>query len=702
VVADQASAVADVWGRLAAEVDGRTWRPQLAPWVEVKRFETRGGQAYAMVANRRDLVYYRLDDSEVEMLVLIDGTRDLGEIVVAQLERSGELEPADVIGLIRTLHRGGFLTDPYVDVARAVDRALAPTGPRAALGRFARTLTIQWTGAEQLTRWLYRHGIRHMFRPVGIAITGLIAALGVAAFVAVLSSQGLDYDTRSLGAWVALLLFLNFLLVFIHELGHAAVLVHYGRRVRSAGFRLYFGTPAFFVDSSDGLMMDRRARIAQAFGGPYFELAASGLAAIALWAWPHGALAPVLYSFVVVNYYVVLINLTPMLELDGYFMLSDAIRVPDLRPRSLAFVRHDVWRKLRHRERFSRAEIGLLLFGTVGVAFTVFVLVSAFWFWEHTFGGLIEALWHAGWAGVLALAVLVAFLAGPIVRGVFALARAIARPIESWIQTVRFRAQRRWRIEAAALLDSLPLFDDLPVDVLNDIAGRVERLEVGAGNSVVRQGDIADAFFVIREGTLVIVEVDADGTERVTQTLGAGQSFGEIGLVTGARRNATVRARTNAVLFAIDKGTFDRLLADHVALPELAPTLYELAALRALPPFANVATGGLVRMRDQGTWQNVPPGVAVVEQGEVGDAFYAVADGQFEVLVDGERVGSCEAGGYFGERALLADAPRAATVRSLTPARVFRLDRTGFRQLLADAFGGRAEAESHRVDFQRE
>jgi len=418
--------------------------------------------------------------------------------------------------------------------------------------------------------------------------------------------------------------------------------------------------------------------------------------------WPHGALAPTLHSFVFINYYVVLINLTPMLELDGYFMLSDAIRVPDLRPRSLAFVRHDVWAKLRRRERFSSAEVGLLLFGTVGVAFTIFVLVSAFWFWQRTFGGLLDALWNAGPAGILALVLLVGFLAAPIIRGVFALARALVRRIGTLVQRVRFHSQRRWRIEAAELLDELPLFDDLPVEVLNDIAGRVERREVGPGVAVVRQGDLADAFYVIRAGTLDVVEADDDGTERVVQTLGAGQSFGELALVTGAHRNATVRAREAAELFAIDRGTFDRLLTDRVALPEFAPTLYELAALRALPPFANLPASELLQLREQGTWQNVPPGDAVVEQGDIGDAFYAVADGQFEVVVDGRRVGSCEPGGHFGELALLADAPRAATVRSLTPARVFRLERAGFEQLLANAFRGRVDGESHRVAFQRE
>jgi len=298
--------------------------------------------------------------------------------------------------------------------------------------------------------------------------------------------------------------------------------------------------------------------------------------------------------------------------------------------------------------------------------------------------------------------VLVSFLAAPIIRGLVVLVRAVARRLETLLQRSRFRMQRHWRIEAAALIDALPLFEDLPVDILNDIAGRVERHQFGAGTTVVRQGDPATAMYVVRSGILDVIEEDADGSQRVVQTLSAGESFGVIGLVSGAPRNATVRTRRRAELFTIDKGTFDRLLTDHVALPEFAPTLYELAALRALPPFANVPSEELLRLREHGSWLNVPPGTAVVEQGAVGDAFFAVGDGQFEVVVDGQRVGTCEPGGHFGELALLSDAPRAATVRSITPARVFRLDRAGFEQLVAGAFRDRVDAATHRVAFQRE
>ena len=170
------------------------------------------------------------------------------------------------------------------------------------------------------------------------------------------------------------------------------------------------------------------------------------------------------------------------------------------------------------------------------------------------------------------------------------------------------------------------------------------------------------------------------------QRLEAGDTFGELGLATGTRRRATVRATTTSQLFVVDKGTFDRLLADRIRLPEFAPTLQALAELRALGPFANLPSDELARVRDEGEWLTVPPGEAVVTQGEIGDAFYVVESGRLEVIRDGEPSGTLGAGDHFGEIALLADVPRTATVRTATLSRVFRLGREGFDHLIADAF----------------
>jgi putative peptide zinc metalloprotease protein len=154
----------------------------------------------------------------------------------------------------------------------------------------------------------------YLFSRAGMILAASIAVGGFVAFGAVAAQGRFEFTPQSVGLGFVVLFTLNLVLVFIHELGHAALLVHYGRRVKSSGFRIYFGMPAFFIDSSDVLMLSRGQRIAQSFAGPYFEMVATGIAAIALWAWPHSGVAAVLYRFVILNYFVLLLNLAPMLD----------------------------------------------------------------------------------------------------------------------------------------------------------------------------------------------------------------------------------------------------------------------------------------------------------------------------------------------------------------------------------------------------
>ncbi|MGH2675735.1 MAG: cyclic nucleotide-binding domain-containing protein, partial [Actinomycetota bacterium] len=216
---------------------------------------------------------------------------------------------------------------------------------------------------------------------------------------------------------------------------------------------------------------------------------------------------------------------------------------------------------------------------------------------------------------------------------------------------------------------------------------RVRLRAVDRGQPIFRQGDRPDAFYVVRRGTLQVVEEDPDsGSERVLRTLGRGDSFGELGLLQSAPRAATIRAQDEAQLFQVDKGTFDELLADAARAPRLAPTVQAAAELRALAPFADLASGQLAELLRLGAWINVPPGETIIRQGEQGDAFYAVGSGQVEVIEDGHSVGVLGPGSFFGEVALLLDVPRTATVRARTPVRVYRLERDGFDRLVGEAF----------------
>jgi cAMP-dependent protein kinase regulator len=90
----------------------------------------------------------------------------------------------------------------------------------------------------------------------------------------------------------------------------------------------------------------------------------------------------------------------------------------------------------------------------------------------------------------------------------------------------------------------------------------------------------------------------------------------------------------------------------------------------------------------------VPEGTDVVKQGEQGDCLYVVDTGTADVLVDGFRVGSVAPGGYFGERALLRNVPRMATVRSREQMQLLVLPQVDFVTALTGQVGAGTALDS--------
>jgi CRP-like cAMP-binding protein/Zn-dependent protease len=688
----------DVWGQLAQKLDPTTFRPKLADDIEIRLFEQRWGDGYLMIANPRDLLHYRLAASDLDLLEMMDGTRTVKEIVIERFEGSGEIELTTVIDLVRQLHQGNFLEERYVDVPGMLTRAMDPlTERRRKAQQFGKTLSIEWEGAHKLVRWLYDHGLKWAFRPVVLGLLIAAAVVGLGFFGDLLRTQRFSVAGESLAIGFIVLIVLDYVMVFCHELGHALVVVHNGRRIRSAGFQIYFGSPAFFVESSDGLMMDRNQQIMESFAGPFAQLVLAGIASAVAWWFPDWILAETMYKFAVLNYLVVIMNLIPLLELDGYYILADLIEVPDLRERSLTFMRHDLFHKIVTRDRFNRRDWGLLAYGVLGIAFTIFSLWTAYYYWQTVFGDLVSRLWAGGLPTRLLLLVLAAFIAGPLLRGFVKLVNAAGRQLRAIWRRIEFRLQTKWRVEASELIDALPMFEDIPVDALNDLAGRVRLRSIAVGQPVFRQGDRPDAFYVVRSGVLEVVEEETDsGAERQIRTLSRGESFGELGLVSGAPRAATIRAIQEAQLFEVDKGTFDHLLADMVQVPDFEPTLQQMVELRKLTCFSTFGNEQLSALLDRGAWVPFTPGSEIMRQGDVGDAFYAISSGQVDIVRDAEVVNTIGPGAHFGEIALLMDVPRTATVVARTAVRTFRIDREGFDRLVANVFR-RGTAVSYAV-----
>jgi CRP-like cAMP-binding protein len=677
-----------LWSRLGTLVDPGEYRPKLAADIEVKRFTQRSGEDYYMLANPRDLVHYKIQGPDYELVKLMDGTRTLKEIVIERFSDSGEMDVGGVADFVYQLRSENFFEDPYDDVEAVVHRAMHPSHRHEKLRQFLTNLRIEWKNPQAPVKWLYDHGLRYALTKPFVLLALIVSIGGIFAFVANYRSDLFGLTGKSLAVGFFVLLAIQYFMILIHELGHALVLVHNGRRLKGAGFLIYFGCPAFYVESSDSLMMEPRKRVLQAFAGPYGQLFGAGIASLIAWAYPQWVVSETLYRYTVLAYLNIFLNLIPILELDGYFMLSDWLRTPDLRPRSVEFLRHDFLHKLRTRERFTRNDVGLLVYGLLGVLGSILLLISGYIFWRILFGGLVVSMWNGGIETRVVLILLGLFLLNPVIRGSIRVFAAIGRRITALVSRVRFRWQRRWRVEAAEMIDRLSLFDDVPEDVLSELAGRVRLRSFSAGQPVVRQGERAEGFYVVRKGVLRVVEEDPSTGEelRTLRSLGRGEAFGEVGLAEAASRAATVRAARDVEVFEIDKGTFGELLAGILQAPRFAPTMQSVAEVRKMASFSHMETDELVELVEQGEWVNVAPGEAIVEQGEEGDAFFAISSGQVEVSQDHQSVRTMGPGAHFGEIALLLDVPRTATVRAITPVRAFRLRREGFDKLVRDSF----------------
>jgi MFS family permease len=127
-----------------------------------------------------------------------------------------------------------------------------------------------------------------------------------------------------------------------------------------------------------------------------------------------------------------------------------------------------------------------------------------------------------------------------------------------------------------------PIFAGLPAARLEAAARQLVEVPMAVGDAIVRQGDAADRFYVVADGTVSVTQVPDEGGEVVhLRDLGPGDVFGEIGLLRRSARTATVTARTPGLLLALDADAFHDLVGSGPGLSTRLLDLYRGAISRS-------------------------------------------------------------------------------------------------------------------------
>jgi CRP-like cAMP-binding protein/Zn-dependent protease len=676
----------NLWAGLRDRLNPAAYRPVRSPAATAVPLTTRRGQPYYILVNRDRARYLRLSPEDHYLWTLMDGTRAVKDLIFQYFMAFGALAFDRVAQLVWHLRLEHMLADRPVNVFALVRRHLA--GSRRTIMHAAGQLI---TGQRQfrihridaLIDGLHRRGGWLLYTtPMQVLYAALVLAGGW-LFVQHLRSGRYDlFQTNgSYGLGLALLALLNYFSISVHELSHALTCKHYGARVNSAGVMLYYGLPAYFIDTTDVWTRPSRARIATSWAGPYSGLILAGLAAIVVQAAPGSAGAPILHRLSFLWTLTLLFNLIPLLELDGYFILVDWLEIPMLRARALAFVRRDLWRKLRTRERLTGEERFLGWFGALSLAFSLLIVGLALGSWQYRLKALTQALWGGNLGSKALLVLLLMVLSLPLGMSLGSSAVAATRAAARWTRSQTRLPRGHTVRQREQLLRAVRFLSPLSADEVRQVALRMRRQAFRAGDVVLRQGEAGDRFYVIERG---VAEVYVDGGAEPIRHLVRGDYFGEIALLERAQRSATVRAGSRLVVLSVARGDFDRLLAAHISAPgRIAARIHACQALQEFAIFAALSSRELDDLASRLSRHRVAPGEVVFREGDTGNAFYLIESGQAEVALAGRPGVVLHRGEYFGEIALLFDIPRTATVRALTPLDLLVLARPDFDALVA-------------------
>jgi MFS family permease len=185
----------------------------------------------------------------------------------------------------------------------------------------------------------------------------------------------------------------------------------------------------------------------------------------------------------------------------------------------------------------------------------------------RVFGVLHSAFFATGGLGAILAPVLVDWLG---IRGALIATGAVLPAVTIPAFGLLAHIDRTLTVPTAELrsLRAIEMFAPLPAPTLEALAGSLVRMEVPAGETVFRQGDHGDRFYIVDSGE---VEIEIDG--RVANVLGPGDHFGEIALLRDMPRTATVRARKETRLHALERDAFLGAVTGHSGSTEAAETV---------------------------------------------------------------------------------------------------------------------------------
>jgi putative peptide zinc metalloprotease protein len=323
---------------VAAPVTGT--RPRIRTGYALKRLDASEGARRWILKDLESGTFLRLSDNDAQLFEQLDGTHSLQDLIADAEARFGSTGPARLARLLADLGERGFLEGVQSASAGMVDE------PQPFFRRLLRPRVKSFSWVGRAVERVYRSGGWVLFTRPALVVLAVLATVGIGVFTyLVVKSYGTPFVVaRHIGLGGLVFLGGRFAVVVVHELAHGLAMASYGRRIERAGIKLMVIFPYAFVDTSEAWFESRARRIAVSAAGPGSDFTLGAIFSICCLVVGRSTVGDIFFQLAFAAYVGACFNLNPFLDRDGYHILVDVLREPNLRRRA--------------REQFSRRLAG--------------------------------------------------------------------------------------------------------------------------------------------------------------------------------------------------------------------------------------------------------------------------------------------------------------------------------------------------------
>lgn len=349
--------------------------PERNPTVTLHHRKLDNGENINILKNPDNGRYFKLSDEGRHVWELMDGKHTVQEIIMDVAEKCDVFAPDMVVALISRLMRSGFTRK--LSVKARMQTGKQPLWTRVML-RISSILEMRYAFGDinPIISMLYNKIFKYFFSTIGKIIISLMIFFGMATFIVHTDDVLLLF--REKHASVLLLLAIipfSLLQIILHELGHAFAVKKSGRDVHYMGIGWLWVMPVAFTDTSDMWLADRKSRMKVNFAGCVMDLFVAGLTSLLLWVVTDPIWEGVLWLFVLYTYVWTFRMLSPIQDMDGYYILMDLVEKNRLRKSAVLWLIKTLPKSLRHPLLFSQNRAEIIYWGACLIYLVMVVLV---------------------------------------------------------------------------------------------------------------------------------------------------------------------------------------------------------------------------------------------------------------------------------------------------------------------------------------